>query len=48
MASAIVDVKVEAATAVAIGILKPKAGPPLQNDYGGFIYAETSDFEYVM
>ena len=48
MASAIVDVKVEAAIAVAIGILKPKADPPLQNGYEGFTYAETSDSAYVM
>ena len=48
MAFTIFDVKVEAATAVAIGVLKPKADPPLQNHYGGFIYAETSDSEYVM
>ena len=48
MASAIVDVKVEVATAVAIGVLKPKNDPPLQNHYGGFIYTETSDSEYVM
>ena len=48
MASAIVDVKVEAATAVAIGVLKPKADPTLQNHYGAFIYAETSDSEYMM
>ena len=48
MASAIVDVNVEATTTVAIGVLKPKADPPIQNYHGGFMYAETSGFAYVI